>query len=113
MDMNAETKEVYNRLNTLEREVTSIGTQLDSISTAVQQLVHRQSQPFNWIGLGSLLVGVTLAFGTYIHTRLVPINESIIRNQVEHERIEERTGSHVDLIAGFLQKQIDDLRKED
>ena len=65
-------------LDTRER-VSSIEAKLDNLLSSINGLADKiyNKPQTNWIGLGSLLLALMIAFGTYLDTRLTPTETSV------------------------------------
>ena len=63
--------DLYSRLGTVEQQVAAIGPVLKNVSEDLNEIKRQRSQPFNWIGLGSLVIAMLL----YVQTMMAPITE--------------------------------------
>jgi hypothetical protein len=60
--------------------VAGMGSKLDAVLASMAQLAHtvnRPAAPTNWIGIAALIVSVLVCAGTYMQSRLSPIERTL------------------------------------
>lgn len=75
------------RLGDVERDVAALKT----LIPIVERIEARVNQPdkTNWVGIGSLLVALSVASGTYINTRLGPVESSVDATRIDVRRLDD------------------------
>ena len=66
-------QDVYSRLGQVEQDVAGIRPILKTVSEDLSDIKRQKNQPFNWIGLGSLVIAVLL----YMNTTQQPLVNGI------------------------------------
>jgi uncharacterized coiled-coil DUF342 family protein len=106
----------------LKAGFSAIQSSLRSIGEEIKRLSHQTSQPTNWIGVGVLVLALVAANGTYIQTRVTPIEAAAKKNDITTENnaiaIAELRGgveAYRDWFRTWLEtdeRQIDDIRAQ-